>query len=294
MPRLPGFSDSDSLSRYAKAYDATLASAGVAVRTRQVPTSLGSTHVVEAGAEDKPPLVLLHAMSFSASLWVRNLAALSAHHRVVAIDTIGDVNLSRSERRPHGRDDFMGWLAEVLQAMQIGRTAIAGNSYGGWIAAHFARERPELVSHLVLISPAVVLVKFRPAFYAQTMRVPFARTPARAERFARFFVGDVTLQNASAKLWLDQVSVGMPFFRGLLRFPPPRGPFTDAELAAITAPVLLIEGEHEPIHNPVAAVTRAKERIPSVKAVLLQDTWHVAELEQPERVNELILDHISD
>ncbi len=293
MPRLPGFKDADCLTRYAQAYDATLASAGVPVRRHQIRTSLGSTNVVEAGAPELPPLVLLHAMSFSGSLWVRNLAALSQERRVLAVDTIGDVNLSRCERRPRGREDFMGWLTELLQELGIDRTAIAGNSFGGWLAAHFTREHPERVTHLVLISPAVVFVKFRPSFYLKTLQVPLARTPARAARFARGFVGDAAFTDPSAQLWIAQMAVGMPYFRGLMRFPPPRGPLTDAQLAAISPPVLLIEGADEPIHDPAAALARAKERIPSINAVLLPDTRHVAGLERPERVNDLILSHLS-
>jgi pimeloyl-ACP methyl ester carboxylesterase len=57
------------------------------------------------------------------------------------------VNLSRNERRMRGRDDFVAWLAEVLVALQVERTAIAGNSYGGWLAAGLAQQHPELVTH---------------------------------------------------------------------------------------------------------------------------------------------------
>ena len=257
-----------------------------------MPTAFGATHVVEAGDAGKPPLVLLHTMSFSSTVWVRNLAALSQHHHVLAIDTIGDVNLSRSERTVKGRDDYVEWFTDVLAALDVSSTAIAGNSYGGWLAANFALLRPELVSSVVMISPPLVFTKYRPAFYRHIMSALFVRSEPKAERFARWFVSDEAFDDESARLWLDQFSVGMPFFRGMNSFPRPKA-LTDAELRAITAPVLLIEGEHEPMHDPNASIERANELLPSVTTVLLPAAKHVAELEQPERVNQLILDHVA-
>ncbi len=246
------------------------------VRSRDIPTAFGSTHVLEAGAADKPPLLLLHAMSFSAASWVRNLAGLSEHRHVVAVDTIGDVNLSRSERAVRGVDDYIRWLTEVLGALGVERTAVAGNSYGGWLAAHFARLRPERVSHLVLISPALVFVKFRLAFYRQAMRAPIIRSPAKAESFARWFVTDTALQNSSARLWVDQMGQGLPFFRGLLGFPRPRGPFTDAELGSSLRPCCRSKAKgsrfttrRPPSLGPRAGCRRSRRHSCRVRLILL-------------------------
>ncbi len=292
MAKHSRFCTDDARARYIAAYENALAQVPVAVRRHDVPTSFGSTHVLEAGAGDQPPLVLLHAMSFSSTVWVRNLAALSTRRRVLAIDTIGDVNLSRSERVIRGREDYADWMAEVFAALGVERAAIAGNSYGGWLAANLALLRPEMVTELVLITPPLVFVKYRPAFFRQMIHAPFLRSQAKAEHFGRWFITDQTLDDAAARLWLEQFSLGMPFFRGMARFPRPRGPFTDDELRSISAPVLLIEGEYEPMHDPSAAIARARKLLPSVHATLLAETKHVAELERPDQVNQLILDHL--
>src|SRR6185312_3241273 len=77
MAKLARFENAEALSRYRQAYEKTAASAAVPIRVHDVPTTFGSTHVIEAGEEDKPPLVLLHAMCFSSTAWVRSLASLS-------------------------------------------------------------------------------------------------------------------------------------------------------------------------------------------------------------------------
>ena len=293
MAKLARFENAEALSRYRQAYEKTAASAAVPIRVHDVRTTFGSTHVIEAGEADKPPLVLLHAMCFSSTAWVRSLSALSHERRVLAVDTIGDVNLSRSERVVRGRDDYARWFAELLQALHITRTAVAGNSYGGWLAANLAIIRPDLVSDLVLISPPLVFVKYRPSFYAILLQAVLARSPAKAENFARrFFLSDEPFDDAAARLWLDQFKVGIPFFRGMSNFPRPRGPFTDEELRSITAPTLLVECERDPMHDPKAAIDRARTLLPSVATELLDDARHVPGLEAPEHLNQLILEHL--
>src|SRR4051794_16357482 len=111
--RAAGFKVDSQRDRYADAYNRTLSLAGTDVVHHDVPTGFGTTHVVESGDGALPPMVLLHSMSFSSTVWVRNLAAFSRHHRVLAVDTIGDVNLSRSSRRVTGRDDYAEWLTAV-------------------------------------------------------------------------------------------------------------------------------------------------------------------------------------
>ena len=53
-----------------------------------------------------------------------------------------------------------------------------------------------------------------------------------------------------------------------------------------------VRREHRAV-DPKASIAQATELLPSVATVLLPATKHVAELEQPERVNKLILDHVA-
>jgi pimeloyl-ACP methyl ester carboxylesterase len=71
-------------------------------------------------------------------------------------------------------------------------------------------------------------------------------------------------------------------------FPRPAA-FAESELRSLATPVLLIEGEDEPMHDPRAAISRATEMLTDVRTELIPRTKHLAELEQPERVNDLVL-----
>jgi pimeloyl-ACP methyl ester carboxylesterase len=286
--RLAGFKTEGSRERYTRAYNRTLDAAGVDVHQHDVPTRFGATHVLEVGKTTSPPLVLLHTMSFSSTVWARNLAEFSVDRRVLAIDTIGDINLSRSSRKVAGRNDYVEWFTDVLASFGIATAAIVGNSYGGWLGANFSLLRPDLVSSLVLISPPLVFAKYKAAFWAHLFSAAFVRSEKSAERFARWFATNSTFADPVARSWLEQFSIGMPFFAGMNSFPRPAA-FSDDELRSIARPILVIEGEQEPMHDPQASILRAREMLSDVRTELIPGTKHLAELEQPDRVNDLVL-----
>ena len=148
--------------------------------------------------------------------------------------------------------------------------------------------RPELVSRLVLITPPLVFTTYKSGFWIHVLGAPFVRSEKAATRFAKWFVSDPTFDDPAARSWLDQFSIGMPHFTGMNGFPRPSA-FTDRDLRSIAAPVLLIEGEEEPMHDPAALPCGATTLVADVRTELLPGTKHVAELEQPEQVNDLVL-----
>jgi pimeloyl-ACP methyl ester carboxylesterase len=287
----PAFKTDEARFRYQAMYDKTLDKSGVPVRQSDIETALGTTHVIEAGSGTAPPLVLLHGATFSATSWVSNLAAFAGGRRVVALDTVGDVNLSRASRRVRGLDDLDEWLTQALDALDIERCAVAGHSYGGWMAAALASRHPDRVSHLVLLSPALVFVRFSAAFYRHSLRLLGRQSPEKTRAFLGFFFVDGAPQGDAQRQWREQYGEGSPYWRGLLT--PPRGLFSDDEIRRITASTLLIEGRQERIHDSAKAVARARALLPSISTVVLENSCHTACLEQPEAVNRLVLDHLA-
>jgi pimeloyl-ACP methyl ester carboxylesterase len=67
--------------------------------------------------------------------------------------------------------------------------------------------------------------------------------------------------------------------------------FTDAELAAIRAPTLLLIGEHEQLYVP-ETLELAKRRMPGLTGAVIADAHHIAALAQPEDVNRRILEFL--
>lgn len=106
--RPSGFKTDTARAEYCRHYDEAIALSPVPVEESDVETSFGTTHVLTAGDPAKPPLVALHAKSFSSTMWVPLLPTLTASHHVRMLDAVGDVNKSVAT-------DVMSSPARVVQ-----------------------------------------------------------------------------------------------------------------------------------------------------------------------------------
>ncbi|WP_396911341.1 alpha/beta fold hydrolase [Mycolicibacterium sp.] len=111
-----------------------------------------ATHYHEAGSGD--PVVLLHGSGPGVSAWANwqhTIAPLAEHHRVLAPDVVG---FGSTERPSDIRYSLRTWIDHVwgfLDALEIERTSIVGNSLGGRIALGMAAEHPERLNRMVLM-----------------------------------------------------------------------------------------------------------------------------------------------
>jgi hypothetical protein len=73
---------------YFEAYDKALEKWGIEYDELYVTTSKGIAHIVLTGPKNGVPLVLMHGMSASSSMWYPNAMALAKEYRLFAIDLI--------------------------------------------------------------------------------------------------------------------------------------------------------------------------------------------------------------
>ena len=80
---------------------------------------------------------------------------------------IYDAGLSVNAAPVWRRRTLLSWLSHLFDALSLRRPfALAGMSYGGWLAAEYALAHPEDVSRLVLLAPAAAVRPLRPRFLA--------------------------------------------------------------------------------------------------------------------------------
>ena len=100
------------------------------------------------------PVVLIHGFPVDHNAWnsVGNL--LKEHHRVIQPDLpgFGGSQLLTGEGSMVA---FAGWLAALLEHLQIGKAHIVGHSMGGYITLAFAKRNPGLVAGLALVGSQV-------------------------------------------------------------------------------------------------------------------------------------------
>ena len=112
-----------------------------------------------------PPVLLIHGSGPGVSAWANwrlVMSDLARQARVVAPDMVG---FGYTERPAGQRYDMDAWVAQavgVLDALDLERTDLVGNSFGGALALALTLRHPQRVRRLVLMG---------------SVGVPFAITP---------------------------------------------------------------------------------------------------------------------
>ena len=118
-------------------------------------------HVEDRGNSDGLPLVLLHSWAGSSRPWKYVVAALPNRLRPITLDQRG---WGRSESHSSGFQlaDLASDAKEVVKALKLDRYVLVGHSMGGKVAQLIASERPEKLSGLILVAPAMPGPMHRP------------------------------------------------------------------------------------------------------------------------------------
>jgi pimeloyl-ACP methyl ester carboxylesterase len=266
-------------------------------------------HYVDFGGPAAgPAVVLVHGLGGSHLNWDLLAPLLNERARVWAIDLPG---FGRSE--PGGRKASVSANAAVLQrflAEVVSEPAIlVGNSMGGMLSILAAGERPDAVTGLVLLDPAVPgprraldpLVALMFAVYAipfvgeRFVRTRRTRTTelARVREMLELCGVDPesvppAVIDRSVTLLEEREDVeGMDraflvAARSLLKLLVDPRRYRKA-MASIRVPVLLVHGDLDRL-VPVAAARDIARRHPSWRYVELAGVGHVPQLQVPDRV----------
>jgi 2-hydroxy-6-oxonona-2,4-dienedioate hydrolase len=111
------------------------------------------TRVLEAGAADGVPTVLLHGVGARADRGRGNLEPLAAYGlHVFALDLPGHGFATKGEpAQDYSVDGYARFLEQFLDSIEADRVVLVGTSLGGHVAAAAACRMPERVSALILV-----------------------------------------------------------------------------------------------------------------------------------------------
>lgn len=121
------------------------------------PAGPGEIAFLDYGPADRAPdVVFLHANGFNARAYRTILSPLADRLRILAPDQRGHGATTLAIDRPRAswldlKDDLLAFL----DAMEIGRVALAGHSMGGTASLLAAAEAPERVRALALLDPVI-------------------------------------------------------------------------------------------------------------------------------------------
>ena len=157
---------------YARAQATLLEHYDVDAVSKAVETDvMGRVHYLEAGDSGAEPIVLLHGVGTTAGLFAKLLGDLADDYRVIAPDRPGrGLSANASYAGMDVRDSLVVYLLETLDALDLERPHVVGNSLGG-LQAFLLTIDHDRVDHLGLVAaPGGLSADFPLAFKLMTMK----------------------------------------------------------------------------------------------------------------------------
>ena len=261
-------------------YEEALARLGPGCETRLIATSLGETHVIVAGPEDAPPLLVLPGGNFLNPMCLSWFLPLADTFRIHAPDIIGQPGRS-AQTRPSARGDgHARWLLEVLDGLGLGRVPLVGISYGAGLILRLAGLAPERIDKAVLVSPAgIALGPIWPMIKETALPALLYRASPNRERLLRAARPVLT---DLEEPYIHQL--GLVYRHVKLDRELPRAA-TGEEFAGYESPTLLFTAEHDLFFPAEKVIPRAGEIIPNLEIETLPGSRHVPSREAFARIN---------
>ena len=261
-------------------YDAAIKDSPVRLQQRYFKTSFGETHVLSAGLESAPPLILLHGWNGNAAGVCNDFPFLFRTYHVFAPDIIGHSGRSAPSRPPTAGTAYADWLLDVLDSLRLPVVRLVGISGGGWLALKLAGRASRRAHSVAAISTdGLSKLRILPMALSRAALAPLYPTPTTV----RWFVELITSPNGRRPEPFERFARG--FLPILKHFKTQRNPglITDEELARISSPTLLLFGREECFFDPLKSINRAKRLIPGLAAAeIVANAGHAITVDQPE------------
>ena len=261
-------------------YDEALARLGPECETRMIGTNLGWTHVISAGPEDAPPLVVLQGGNFLNPLCLAWFLPLANEYRIYAPDIIGQPGRSTQARPSAKGDGHARWLVDLLDGLGLGRASFAGISYGAGLILRLAGLAPGRIDRAVLVSPAGIAAgPVWPMLREVALPMLLYRASPNPERLLR---AARPILSEPEEPYVRQL--GLVYRHVKLDRQLPRAATTE-ELSGYGSPTLLFAARDDLFFPAERAIPRARQIIPNLETETLPGR-HVPSRETLAHVND--------
>lgn len=250
-----------------------------------------------------PPVLLLHGFWGSMWQWEHQQAALSTHFRVITPDLVG-AGFSDKPDIAYSPDQLLEFLVGFMDAVQLPRASVAGNSMGAGLAIGLALDHPARVTQLILIDglPAHVMEHLASPSLRRALTTS---TPSWLVSFGNWLFGSLILESTLREFVYDP-SLLTPavldrsnrnrqqpgLFRALLTVGT-NLPLWEQDFAprigTITHRTLIIWGEEDRVF-PLPAGDQLHRTIAGSTFVTIPQAGHIPQWEQPDLVNRALID----
>ena len=243
------------------------------------------------GPEDAPVVLLSNSLGTTLAMWEPQMAALSERFAVLRYDHPGHGG-GRDDAPARSVEELARRVLAILDERELERVSFCGLSLGGAVGMWLAMHAPERIDRLVLACTSARFgVRENWLLRAETVRADGVEAVADAVLqlwfTPRTLRDDPQLVGAYRALMISAAREG---YAGCCEALADWDP--GDELSAIGAPTLVLAGS-EDVPTPPAQCEAIAARIRGARLSVLEGAGHLANLEQPEAFNRLLLDHLT-
>ena len=273
------------------------------LRFQTIVTRHARLSTLEAGIG--PPVLAIHGLGGTKGSFLFTVAALADRFRVVAVDLPGFGDSSKPIGASYNPGFFADAMIDLLDALELDRADLIGNSLGGRVALELALRHPERVGRLALLAPSLAwrrprrwapalrlvrpelgLVQIAPRAVVQTIVrriIPGADegwTAAGVDEFLRAYnspAGRAAFYAAARHIYLEAPHGKAGFWPRLRELQPD---------------VLFIWGRRDTL-VPIAFARHVAEALPQARHLEL-DCGHVPQVERPKQTHKAVASFLAE
>ena len=255
------------------------------------------TSYIETGSGE--PVIMLHGSGPGVSglaNWQHNIPTLAQRFHVLAPDIVGFGATERPDGIVYSLRTWTDHVWAFLDAHDIQRTAIVGNSLGGRIALQMATDQPDRITKMALMgAPGVgmtltdglaALRSYEPSHVAMRdlLRNYFAVDPAM-----------ITDELVEIRYAASIANGAYEAYRAMFFDPRHAGSelgITEDEVRAITTPALLIHGREDKV-VPVQVSVTMLGLLPNADLHVFSACGHWTQIERADEFSALVADYLA-
>jgi pimeloyl-ACP methyl ester carboxylesterase len=249
------------------------------------------------------PVILIHGFLYHSVMWKKNMDDLAKKFKVYTLDLWGWGYSERLKERKYSFEGYAKQIIGFMDALNIPRASLIGQSMGGGISVYVAAHFPDRVDKLILVDPAVIPYPVTPV--GRIYQIPFVG------EFLNALPGNGLLKKNIQNIWFyDPQKVTNDYVEEVARPLTIKGslegmmyilrnvlkePYVEAEaqkLAGLNKPILIVHGREDQA-IPLDRSEKLKALWQGSKLVIFEKAGHSPQEEHPEKFNSLSVEFLS-